>query len=157
MGATWERQLEALPDIIGTVKRRQPSKITREGRPCKRHGATERYLSNGHCVPCQKAARKRSADKHRERYGHTYKDRYPKSQAQRLFNFTLADIEKLAIAQNHQCAICGDRPDKLVIDHCHSTMKFRGLLCSPCNRGLGFFRDDFQTLENAARYVLGAL
>ena len=40
-----------------------------------------------------------------------------------------------------------------VIDHCHSTGKFRALLCGDCNKGLGFFKDDIHRLENAITYL----
>tara|TARA_R100000951_G_scaffold55346_1_gene46479 strand:+ start:49 stop:462 length:414 start_codon:yes stop_codon:yes gene_type:complete len=38
-------------------------------------------------------------------------------------------------------------------DHCWETLTFRGWLCHRCNRGLGFFTDDKQSLLNAAAYL----
>ena len=50
------------------------------------------------------------------------------------------------------CAVCGEEFD-LVIDHCHLNGATRGRLCSPCNKGLGFFRDDPARLRSAIRYL----
>jgi hypothetical protein len=40
-----------------------------------------------------------------------------------------------------------------VIDHCHITGKVRGLLCSKCNKALGLFSDNLNTLEQALKYL----
>lgn len=53
------------------------------------------------------------------------------------------------------CAICKiDLKDKKVhIDHCHSSGKIRGVLCELCNKGLGQFKDNITSLENAINYL----
>lgn len=61
-------------------------------------------------------------------------------------------------AQDNRCAICGtDEPggrgDGFVVDHCHSTGRIRGLLCSACNTGLGLFKDNAETLAKAIKYL----
>jgi hypothetical protein len=57
------------------------------------------------------------------------------------------------IATIKECVICGSKED-LVVDHCHKTNTFRGMLCNHCNRGLGHFRDDPDLLEFARIYLL---
>lgn len=52
------------------------------------------------------------------------------------------------------CVICGSTGD-LCVDHSHRTGRVRGLLCAPCNKGLGHFRDDPTLLLRAADYLLG--
>jgi hypothetical protein len=45
---------------------------------------------------------------------------------------------------------------KFSVDHNHSTGKVRGILCSTCNRGLGYFKTDIQEaklLLLAANYI----
>ena len=42
----------------------------------------------------------------------------------------------------------------LVTDHCHTTLKVRGKLCTNCNLGLGHFKDDPILLEFARLYLL---
>lgn len=59
--------------------------------------------------------------------------------------------------QESKCAICkvanGEGRRKLCIDHCHKTGEIRGLLCHRCNRGLGLFADDAETMKNAVSYL----
>jgi len=51
-----------------------------------------------------------------------------------------------------ECVICGST-EKLVVDHCHITNKVRGMLCNHCNRGLGHFKDNIESLEKAIKYL----
>jgi hypothetical protein len=56
--------------------------------------------------------------------------------------------------QEGACAICLVVPEKrLHVDHCHTTNKVRGLLCSNCNMALGLFKDNTKTLERAIKYL----
>jgi hypothetical protein len=50
------------------------------------------------------------------------------------------------------CRICGTL-ENLVMDHCHKTNKFRGLLCAEHNLGLGKFQDSIPHLEAAIAYL----
>ncbi len=54
--------------------------------------------------------------------------------------------------QDRKCAIC-KQSKPLEIDHCHKTGKFRGLLCSNCNKVLGMIKDNIKTLREAANYL----
>lgn len=47
----------------------------------------------------------------------------------------------------------GTKSRRLAIDHCHTTGEFRGLLCANCNQGLGRFKDNIESLENAINYL----
>lgn len=42
---------------------------------------------------------------------------------------------------------------QLAMDHNHKTNEFRGLLCKECNRALGLFGDNIDTLTNAVLYL----
>lgn len=77
-------------------------------------------------------------------------------------NFTFLGIEpKEAFLDyfycNEACEICGFPEFRgnysLSIDHCHLTGKFRGLLCSKCNFGLGKFEDSVMLLNKAIFYL----
>jgi len=60
--------------------------------------------------------------------------------------------------QGGRCAICRTTFSSLKsrhihVDHDHSTNKVRGILCTRCNVGLGYFRDDPTLLEHAIEYL----
>jgi recombination endonuclease VII len=75
------------------------------------------------------------------------------------------DVGVVIQAQTGVCQICGtDKPmapgrgntgdgGSFSIDHDHATGRFRGLLCSRCNRGIGFFNEDPARLRAAADYL----
>lgn len=55
-----------------------------------------------------------------------------------------------------ECEVCGKSfSDSLgkVIDHCHATGEVRGFLCNPCNKMLGFARDNPEVMRAAAGYL----
>jgi len=60
--------------------------------------------------------------------------------------------EQLVQNRVGECSICGSILP-LVVDHCHTTGKVRGLICSACNRVLGYSKDNIKTLENAILYL----
>ena len=80
---------------------------------------------------------------------------------QKRFDIDLADYQKLFVAQGGVCGICkkpevasrGGKALWLAVDHDHLTGAVRGLLCSNCNRGIGCFGDNIETLEAAIVYV----
>lgn len=55
------------------------------------------------------------------------------------------------------CELCGKAPQgkikSLSLDHCHITNRFRGWLCSSCNKGIGFLKDNPELCEKAATYL----
>jgi hypothetical protein len=76
----------------------------------------------------------------------------------RRYAITPADYARMLAEQDGGCAICGALPAGVKggvydVDHDHRTGKIRGLLCGPCNRGLGAFGDDVPTLRRAAEYL----
>ncbi len=56
--------------------------------------------------------------------------------------------------QKGKCRICDRNNRPLCVDHCHKHQHLRGLLCGPCNSGLGFFEDSPELLLRAALYLL---
>lgn len=74
----------------------------------------------------------------------------------RKFSSNGDEISKAMIEQKGLCKICL-KSKPLVLDHCHTSSTFRGLICRECNLGLGNFEDNIQALENAIRYLSRAL
>ena len=77
------------------------------------------------------------------------------------YALTVEDYEFELQNQNYVCAICG-QPEtaiykgtlrRLAVDHCQKNGCYRGLLCGSCNRGLGFFFDNIQSLKKATEYL----
>jgi hypothetical protein len=108
--------------------------------------------------------KKRSYEKHKEHqrqkskdWYHTNKDRYRDGAMLRKYGITLEQFNSLREGQNYCCAICGahesENAQGLVIDHCHEAGNVRKLLCTPCNVGLGMFKDNPELLIKAADYL----
>lgn len=95
------------------------------------------------CKTCDKVYRQINKNKVRE------------YQLQYKFKISLEDYNRKLVEQNGVCAICGkvDKTKQLAVDHCHTTGKVRGLLCSHCNQALGHFRDSINVVKSALEYL----
>lgn len=76
----------------------------------------------------------------------------------RRYGSTPEHFDALMAAQGGCCAICCWSPAEgsrrgLVVDHDHVTGAIRGLLCGPCNTGLGMLRDDPELMHAAVEYL----
>lgn len=83
------------------------------------------------------------------------------SDLKRTYGVTLDWYREQQTKQGNTCAICG-KPEttvingktvSLAVDHCHNTGKVRGLLCVPCNRGIGMLKHDRDLLQKAIAYL----
>lgn len=70
---------------------------------------------------------------------------------------TVEGYDKMLSEQNGCCGICGEfrLPEQrvLVVDHNHDSGKIRGLLCHPCNMGIGQLKDSIDVLRKAVLYL----
>jgi hypothetical protein len=69
-----------------------------------------------------------------------------------MFGLTPQDVDSMVTEQGGLCAICRASEPKH-IDHDHETDRVRGILCGPCNMGLGLFGDEPGRLLAAIRYL----
>lgn len=100
--------------------------------------------------------RKEYQEKNRERIKLKRRLDRPKlleSSRKRLYGVTTEETNQMLVSQNGVCAICLLVPNRPCVDHCHKSGKFRGILCSSCNRGLGFFHDNVEYLKSAIDYL----
>ena len=72
------------------------------------------------------------------------------------YGLTVAQKQSLLDRQGGRCPICTTTaPGKRgwVVDHNHATGKVRGLLCHPCNTGIGMLGDSAARLDAGAAYL----
>ena len=66
------------------------------------------------------------------------------------------EYERIYQAQGGHCAICGwatGRSKRLAVDHDHETDRVRGLLCSVCNRFIGYVRNAPAAFQRGYDYL----
>ena len=91
-----------------------------------------------------------SADIQKQNYE---KDKRRNAWLKRAYGLTLKDYEYMYSQQGGLCKICNRHFPQLVVDHNHHTGDIRGLLCDKCNRGLGYFDDSIEFINNASEYL----
>ena len=80
-------------------------------------------------------------------------------QYKRRYGITLEQFNEMVAAQGGRCAVCREefKPAKkklaIHVDHCHDTLKVRGILCSRCNVGIGLLGDNVAGLQRAIDYL----
>lgn len=127
----------------------------------RKPGKNVRYRSQ--CMHCEKAYADQNRERINERARGYYKrngGRKPVSAAycqdwllKHRYGITAKQREEMCVAQKGLCAICKTTPRRLVVDHCHTTKKVRGLLCDECNRGIGALKEDPLIFAAALAYL----
>lgn len=97
---------------------------------------------------CTKAWRDRNKEalaiKRRENHLKHYKTRDRDRRYRNRYGISLATYEAMFELQDGRCGICrsedtGLTDSAFAVDHCHTTLEVRGLLCTSCNTKLGWF------------------
>ena len=98
--------------------------------------------------------------KWREKMPQSYREAVRRSNLKKSYGITLEYFEEMMLEQSGKCAICmielvreRHKRGSVNVDHCHSTGRVRGLLCSECNRALGQFNEDPVRMRSAADYM----
>lgn len=116
----------------------------------KQQYATNKVYPHARCKDCDHA---RVRTYHKNNRAKVVKQQLI-SHRRREYGLTEEQYNDMISSQNNMCAICNKTSHKtLHIDHDHETGKVRGLLCSNCNTGIGFFKDDISLLNNAIDYL----
>ena len=88
-------------------------------------------------------------------------DYFKDKDLKKYYGVTLDWYKEQYAKQGGACAIC-NKPEtsvirgkvlSLAVDHCHDTGKVRGLLCIPCNQGIGMLKHNRDLLQKAIAYL----
>lgn len=114
-----------------------------------------------YCKPCGNAKSKKWQAENKSKVKEIWR-RNAKHYRRHLYGLSEKDMAELLSDQDYGCAICGfpetveyadGTVKQLAVDHCHLTLNIRGLLCSRCNTGLGYFEDDQDRMLRAILYL----
>lgn len=127
---------------------------------CRKCGSTGPFYEKHSAGICKECCRRNTRDWMKRNPGYVRRwraanpDKY-RGYALGRYGLTGEDYEALSANQDGRCAICVQVPEdhRLYVDHCHAGGKVRGLLCRPCNSGLGSFRDDPALMRQAISYL----
>lgn len=82
----------------------------------------------------------------------------------RKFGLTREQYNEILKSQNYVCAICKQKETsicgnsgsikRLAVDHCHSSLKIRGLLCWRCNGTIGKVEEDLELFDKMKAYII---
>lgn len=125
-----------------TSTRSDRVRMSEEDRARERQKARERYYANRDLL----------LQKRREYYQRTLNTRRAERARVRYKSRGL-DPKSVPEKKSEQCDICKTPSTKMCADHNHATGQFRGWLCDRCNRALGLFHDDVQTVTAALSYL----
>jgi hypothetical protein len=153
-------------------------KVCAQELPDEKFGNTYHTLSDGTrkaykdstCMVCRRKKHLENPEKkeiHKRGASNWYKNNPDKAKEQRLrkYGITLQQYNQMRKDQNYCCAVCGRHEEEveqgravssstsLCVDHCHTTDKIRGLLCTNCNTMIGKSKDDIFVLEAAITYL----
>ena len=117
---------------------------------CKRKGGNPE-ARHTECKECAKARIKASRDAN--------PDAARDSHLRRTYGITLADFNKMLLAQGSKCACCGTgkpggKHNQWCVDHDHVTGSVRELLCKDCNIVLGLVEDSPEHLQRLIAYII---
>lgn len=108
-----------------------------------------------YCEPCRKEADRAKVRRWKARHPEQQRGIARRSNLLWKYGLTLADYDALLAEQGGVCAVCRTHETKLPlhVDHCHSTGRVRGLLCSNCNTALGKLKESPDRIAALLRYA----
>lgn len=149
------------PKLSAAQRQRRNLPVTGSGRECTVCNEFKPWDSffknakgaNGHqsqCIPCYRAKQAAYRKKNKKHVKRIQRNSMLKAN----YGIDHDDYDKLLDHTEKGCWICGGGSAvSLAVDHNHANGKVRGLLCKPCNRILGHWRDNPEKAARAAEYV----
>jgi hypothetical protein len=145
-----KEELELTPENFSKNKRAKNGFQT-YCRPCQSQIASASNKKRGKAfTDYQRDYQRKWREDNKERATRRRRVRYVRMK----YGLTLGAYEELI--QQPSCSICSVNFDSEIlpcVDHCHDTGKIRGVLCNACNVGLGYFKDDVGSLQQAISYL----
>ena len=107
------------------------------------------------CASCRTERQKAVQEKQKLEKPEHYRRWRKSNNYSSKYGLTLEEVEAKLRLQHSICPICECSLDlnSWAVDHCHTTGKVRDILCSSCNKGLGFFYESPEALQNAISYL----
>lgn len=118
------------------------------GRPCHRGHLSERNTCDGKCRQC----RPPSAVNYAAKSAKWRKDN-PQKETETRYRYRYGVELSQIRPKPENCELCGMAHKKIVFDHDHISMKFRGWICDPCNIVLGSVKENIETLKKMTQYL----
>lgn len=144
-----------------------PAKEKKDGcsvycKPCFNRLCRERYSESRRRASGKFNKKKwaQASPRQRQQFNAERFDRYTR----RKYGLSFQDLREILAKQHGLCAnracgleifleVHGKQMNRAVIDHCHDTGKFRGLLCHKCNHAEGFYKQHKNRLLGIVEYL----
>ena len=107
-----------------------------------------KYKSNRNYYEC-----KTVTDRHKRSWSGNKPETRRQWRLRHHYGLTLDQYNEMYESANGACEICREPLPQLQVDHHHESGEVRGLLCPPCNKGLGQFKDSLGVLSSAVEYL----
>jgi hypothetical protein len=112
--------------------------------------------ASGHSSHCKRCKKKRRSELRKKEVQY-HKELDFKSDLKKNYGISFEQYQEMYTKQKGNCACCGQHESafkrKLHVDHCHKTKQVRGLLCTQCNPGIGYFQESIERLKMAITYL----
>ena len=130
------------PDYMKLYAEKNKEKLVEQGKEYRK----KRLIQNPNYYKEQSKKHEESRKIWRKENRHTISEKQWKQRG--IVDMTypkyLAELKK----QNSKCLICQKEMSNPQVDHDHNTGKYRGILCVPCNNGLGIYENKKDLFEN---------
>lgn len=118
-----------------------------------------KYYYRPTCTKCKNSVGVEHRKKYYSKMKVTNPERYAliqrRHRLKKKYGLTLEKYAEIFNSQGGVCAICRtpESPRNMPVDHNHTTGEIRGILCDHCNKALGYFKDNVETMKTAIAYI----